>query len=319
MAADGWIMWTRSAAPPAAAIRQALLALAAALPVIALAAFASGMPAAVWAVLGLVMGTTSGAFLDTARSVPLTIAAAAMVAGAAAAAGRAVLVGCIVAGACVLAGLADRWSAGLLMLAPVTAAIAGSQRSALSWPVLGGWVLAGALYGVTTVSLLHTHLHPRALSAGRAALHAVMLATLCGTAAGLATALRLPHGYWIVLTLAVVLRPVVQESARRAVQRVAGTLLGVLIPIPLVLFLPRPAVVTIAAACVPGSVSYLFAGQYTRQTVLLTVAIVILASGASRASTLAAGEFRLAWTIVGAAVAAIAASTLWRIERDWPQ
>jgi uncharacterized membrane protein YccC len=121
-----------------------------------------------------------------------------------------------------------------------------------------------------------------------------------------------------VLILAAVLRPVARESAGRAVKRVAGTLLGVLIPIPLVLFLPRAALITIAVACVVGSVSYLFAGQYTRQTVLMTIAIVILASGGVRAAALAVGELRLAWTIVGAAVAATAAGIMWRIERDWP-
>ncbi|MGO8887345.1 MAG: FUSC family protein [Streptosporangiaceae bacterium] len=317
MAAGSWMTRARKAAPPAAAVRRAVQVLIAALPIVVLAGFASGPSAAVWTALGLVMGAIARTFLDLGRAAAVVAAATAVAAAAAACTGRPVLAGCIVAAAAVLAGLANRWAAGVASLAPVTAAIAGSQRG-LGWPALGGWILAGALYGIIVVGLVHVHLPPRPVGAARAAGHTAVLAPLCGAAEGLAVALRLPHGYWIVLTLAAVLRPVARESAGRAVKRVAGTLLGVLLPIPLVLFLPRAALITIAVACVVGSVSYLFAGQYTRQTVLMTIAIVILASGGVRAAALAVGELRLAWTIVGAAVAATAAGIMWRIERDWP-
>jgi hypothetical protein len=309
-------------APPRAAVGRAVLVLAAASPVVVLGGFLSGSQGAVWTVLGLVTGATSRAFLDTARSAALALAIAGLVAAATSVAGSAAPVGLLVAGAALLAGFADRWSAGTASLATVTAAIAGSGGLAgqhpLSWPEAGGWVLAGAAYGIAAVTLLHAQVRPRPVDARRAALHAAVLAVLCGAAAGLAVAFRLPHGYWIVLTLAVTLRPVVQESARKAVERVTGTLLGVLIPIPIVYFLPSAALIAVGALSTLALVSYLLAGEYVRQAVFTTVTLVIVASGGVRASAIAVGEVRLAWTVVGALAAAAAASVLWRIERDWP-
>jgi hypothetical protein len=308
----------RHLAPPGAAVRRALMVLSAALPIVVLAGFLSGTPGVVWAVLGLVAGTASRAVLDTHRSAGLAIATAGMVAAAAAAASRAVPVGLIVAGAATVAGVADRWSAGAATLAPITAAIAGSGLHGLSWPAAGAWVLAGALYGITAVTLLKTRLRPQPIDARRAALHTAALAALCGTAAGLSAALGLPHGYWIVLALVSTLRPVIKESGRKAVQRVTGTLLGVLIPIPLIYFLPSAALPPIIAVSTLAFVSYLFAGEYIRQAAFMTVTIVILASGGMKANAIAVGEIRLAWTILGTVAAGATAALLWRVERDWP-
>lgn len=306
-------------APPAAAVRRALLVVAAALPIVLAAVLLTGTRAAVWTVLGLVAGFVSRVVLDTARSTALAVLTAGMVAAATAVSDRALLAGLIVAAAAAVAGMADRWSAGVATLAPVTAAIAGSWRPGLSWPVAGSWLLAGALYGIVAVTLAKLHLPPRPIDARRAAVHAAVLAALCGTAAGLAAEFRLPHGYWIVLALVATLRPVVQESGRKAVQRVTGTLLGVLIPIPLIYFLPSAALAPIAAASVLAFVSYLMAGEYIRESIFMTLTIVIVASGGIKANAIAIGEIRLAWTLLGTAVAAAAAAILWRLERDWPR
>jgi Fusaric acid resistance protein-like len=305
-------------APPAAAVRRAILMVAAALPIVVAAALVSGTTGAVWSVLGLLAGVTARTVLDMARSAVVALAIAALVAAATAASGPALAAGLIVATAAATAGLADRWSAGVASLAPVTAAVAGSWPPGLTWPVAGGWLLAGELYGITTVALLHLHLHRRPIDARRAAVRAAALAALCGIAAGLAAAMRLPYGYWIVLALVFTLRPVVQESARKAVKRVTGTLLGVLIPIPLIYFLPSAALVPIVALTGLAFVSYLLAGEYIRQSAFMTATIVIVASGGIRANAIAVGEIRLAWTLLGTAVAAATAAVLWHVERDWP-
>lgn len=181
-------------APPGAAVSRAALVLVAALPIVVLAGFASGTQGAVWAVLSLVTGATSRAFLATARSAALAVAVAGVVAAATSVAGSAVPVGLIVAGAALPAGLADRWSAGTATLAPVTAAIAGSGglsgQHPLNWLEAGGWVLAGAAYGVGAIALLRTRLRPRPVDARRAALHAAVLAVLCGAAGLVVASLR---------------------------------------------------------------------------------------------------------------------------------
>ena len=306
-------------APPAAAVRRALLVVAVSLPIVLAAVFLSGTRGTVWTVLGLVAGVLSRLVLDAARSMALAVLTAGAVAAATAAGDRALLAGLIVAAAAAVAGLADRWSAGVATLAPVTAAVAGSWRPGLSWPAAGGWLLAGAGYGIIAVTLPNLHLPPRPVDARRAAVHAAALAALCGTAAGLAAAFRLPHGYWIVLALVATLRPVVQESGRRAVQRVTGTLLGVLVPIPLIYFLPPAALAPIAAAAILAFVSYLLAGEYVRQSIFMTLTIVIVASGGIKANAIAISEIRFAWTLLGAAVAAATAAILWRLESDWPR
>ena len=305
-------------APPAAAVRRALLVVAAALPIVVAAAFVSGTRGAVWAVLGLVAAVPARAVLNTARSAIVAVAIAGMVAAATAARGPALAAGLIVAVAAATAGLADRWSAGVATLAPVTAAVAGSWPPGLTWLVAGGWLLAGELYGISAVVFLNVHLRRRPIDARRAAVHAAALAALCGTAAGLAAAFRLPHGYWIVLAVVATLRPVVQESRRKAVDRVTGTLLGVLIPIPLVYLLPSAALAPIVALSGLAFVSYLLAGEYIRQSAFMTLTIVIVTSGGIRANAIAVGEIRLAWTLLGTAVAAATAALLWHVERDWP-
>ena len=305
-------------APPAKAVRRALGVVAAALPIVVAAALASGTTGAVWSVLGLLAGLTARAVLNTARSAVVAVAIAGIVAAATAARGPALAAGLIVAVAAATAGLADRWSAGVATMAPVAAAVAASWPPGLTWVVAGGWLLAGGLYGIAAVASLKVHLHRRPVDARRAAVHAAALAVLCGTAAGLAAAFRLPHGYWIVLALVATLRPVVQESGRKAVNRVTGTLLGVLIPIPLIYFLPQAALAPIVALSGLAFVSYLLAGEYIRQSAFMTLTIVILASGGLRANAVAVGEIRLAWTLVGTAAAAATAAVLWHVERDWP-
>lgn len=98
-----------------------------------------------------------------------------------------------------------------------------------------------------------------------------------------------------------------------------GTLLGVLIPIPFIYFLPSAALAAIVAASGLAVVSYLLADEYIRESIFMTLTIVIVASRGIKANAIAIGEIRLAWTLLGTAVAAAAAAILWRPERDGPR
>ncbi len=66
--------------------------------------------------------------------------------------------------------------------------------------------------------------------------HAVATAVSCGVALGIALAFQIDHGYWLVVTLALVLRPVRHETVPTARARVTGPLVGVVISVAL-----RPA------------------------------------------------------------------------------
>lgn len=56
--------------------------------------------------------------------------------------------------------------------------------------------------------------------------HAARVAVVCGAEAAVLAALRIDHGYWLLLTSLIVLQPHVSGTMRRSVERVAGTVLG---------------------------------------------------------------------------------------------
>lgn len=61
--------------------------------------------------------------------------------------------------------------------------------------------------------------------------HALRLSVTLSIAMGLALYFHIPHGYWIPLTVAIILRPEFHATRQRARQRVGGTLTGSLIAI----------------------------------------------------------------------------------------
>lgn len=297
---------------------RALIVIAATAPVVIAAWGAQGSGAAIWAALGVLTGANTQALLGPARSLTLSAASAALVAAATAAQGRAALVGVIVAVAAVLGGAANLRSAGVMSLAPAMATIAGSARLGLTWPAAGGWVLAGGGYAVIVVALARVHVAPKPVDAATVRVHTAVLAVLCGTAAGLTVALGLPHGYWIVLTFVGVVRPSWHESARRLRERLAGTLLGALVPIPLAFALSPRALAAVAMVSLFLFLSYLFAGEYVREVVFLTTTTILIASGGLSSKAIKLDEYRVLWTLAGLATAALTAVIVWYAENRRP-
>ena len=295
-------------------IRAAVVVLAGA-PLVVAAVLAGNSAAVIWAALGLLTGAGSQVFLGLARSAVLVLVSAAVVAAATASRGDAFAVGLIAAAAAIVGGVANRQSAGVLSIAPATAAIAGAAPLPLNWWQAGGWMLAGGAYAIILVRLAGIHVPPRPAPARTVLVHTIVLTVLCGLAAGLTVAYRLPHGYWIVLTFVAVLRPSWQESARRAWRRIAGTLLGALVPLPVVELLPARVIGAAAVVSVFAFLSYMFAGKYVAQVIFLTTTIVLVASGGLVASAITLDEYRVLWTIAGIAASALVALALWQGER----
>ena len=295
-------------------IRAVVVVLAGA-PLVVAALLAGNDAAAIWAALGLLTGAGTQVFLGVARSAVLVLASVAVVAAATAERGDAAAVGLIAAAAAIVGGLANLKSAGVLSIAPATAAIAGVAPLPVTWWQAGGWLLAGGAYGIILVRVAGVHLQPRPAPARNVLIHTVVLTVLCGVAAGLTVAYRLPHGYWIVLTFVSVLRPSRPESARRARDRIAGTLLGALVPLPLVEFLPGRVTGVAAVLSLFVFLSYMFAGEYVAQVVFLTTTTILVASGGLAASAITLDEYRVLWTLAGVAASALVAVLLWQAER----
>ena len=280
----------------------ALLALAAPLPVAA--RLTGGTGVAILALLGAITGFSTKAFLPAGRSLLLCAGAAALVSAATAAYGRAGWVGLIVAAAAALGGVANHQSSGVLSIAPAMAAIAGMARLHATWIAAGGWVLAGAAYAVLVVALLGVKAKPKPVDPATVWIHTAILTVLCGVAAAAAVAWRLPHGYWVILTFAAVLRPSWSESFSRSRNRMTGTLAGALLSLAIVAIMPPAAAIVTALASSYLFLCYTLAGTYTPAVVFLTTTIILLTSGGLASAAVRLDEYRIAWTFAAIVIAA---------------
>jgi uncharacterized membrane protein YccC len=135
--------------------------------------------------------------------------------------------------------------------------------------------------------------------------HALRLAVVAGVGEVVAQATGLPHGYWIVLTILIVLRPDYASTIYRGVQRAAGTVLGAGLGLATALLLHAGPGVLVAAVGVTMTVAYaVFAVNYLLFAVFLTDFVVTLLAllGQTAEQTVVA---RLIGTGIGAALALV--------------
>jgi uncharacterized membrane protein YccC len=120
----------------------------------------------------------------------------------------------------------------------------------------------------------------------------------------------IPHGYWLGLTLVVVMQPDYGSTRQRVAERVLGTLLGSLLASGL-LFLKLPHAVLLAAAALTAFLFALFLKRrYDVAVVFLTLMVVLLTETGGPASWQLTLE-RLACTLAGGASALLAAHFFW--------
>ncbi len=135
--------------------------------------------------------------------------------------------------------------------------------------------------------------------------HALRLAVVAAIGEIIAQASGLPHGYWIALTIVIVLRPDYASTIYRGVQRAGGTVVGVGLGAATVLLLHTGTAALVAAAGVTMTIAYaVFAVSYLLYAIFLTDFVVILLAllGQTAEQTAAA---RLISTGIGAALAII--------------
>jgi len=199
-------------------------------------------------------------------------------------------------------------------LATVTTALAGQLRSAIH-------VAAGRLSGQDSVRPRHRGLARRWRSPIRTPIetlsanfswqsaafrHAVRLAAALGVATVVYRAAAIPHGYWLPLTVLVVLRADFTSTAVRGVSRILGTIGGAALATLLAALLRPDNVGLTVLFTVSVFVSYLVVrANYTLFSIAVTSYVVFLLAFA-KLPELSAVTYRLTSTLLGGALAVIA-------------
>jgi len=122
--------------------------------------------------------------------------------------------------------------------------------------------------------------------------------------------LTIPRPYWVLLTVAVVLKPDFGSVFTRAVQRGAGTLLGVLLGSLLLAFLPRDGWVLLAMAVAAGALPWARNGNFGLFAVFQTPLVILMLDLASPGGAQLVSA-RLVDTLIGCAIVLVFGYLLW--------
>ncbi len=305
----------RALLPPRAALKLACLLTGALLVIAVLVAFVGGHESLVPCALGVVGGIGT-ATSSLARRVKVTVGALFVtVAGLGVlTTGHPVSAGVLVGAAALVQAPLNVRSDRVAVFAPVLASAFATAGISSSWVPAALWVGFGfaVIQGLAWVLRVPHTVQP--LEAALARRHAVALAVAAGGIQVIVMPWGATHGYWVVLALAVVLRPVAGETRTAAHERTAGTILGVVLAATLVWAAPHAVALLWALPCVALMVAWEVSGSRRNAQVFGTPVLVLVgSSGAFSSGTIIAAE-RLTYTGVGVGVALIAVVAMERYE-----
>ena len=211
--------------------------------------------------------------------------------------------------ACLIAGMASRLSAGVYGVAPIVAAILTlDPPKNPAWVVVLVMIAVGA-YVTIVITILKLHVAPTRISWEVAVRHGTVQALACGAATGVALFFDWPKAYWLVMTMAIVLRPYMVDSLKRNRQRVIGTLAGAVIA-GLLSPLPRWSQLLLAAVCLTLMFAYLIVKDYVLQVAFMTPMVLFLVSSGTVTDTLNLDGLRVLYTVTGCLIAGMLALLL---------
>lgn len=215
--------------------------------------------------------------------------------------GSALPAAAFVALTCLLVVPATVVDARLLAGIPSAAAAFAAVPLPLEPVQVGVFMILG---GALAVALLGRSPRPEQLAPVppvRAWTHGSVMAVAVGIAVFLVIHVGSPHGYWVALTLTVVLRPFQDQTWRAAAERVLGTFLGVLLSLVMAALLPQWALLLALWVAVVLMAAYAAQGDYVRQVAFMTPGAVLIGSGGS---PMAIASDRVVMTVLGVLVAA---------------
>lgn len=124
---------------------------------------------------------------------------------------------------------------------------------------------------------------------------------------------NLPHGYWIILTSLFVCQPNYSTTKHRLKLRILGTIVGIILGIPLTYLLPNIEAQLILII-ISGWLFFLFKNsQYAYATTFITL-LVFFSFGLVGESSLSVALSRIIATIIGCMIAWLAINLIWP---DW--
>ncbi|MGV1027203.1 MAG: FUSC family protein [Dermatophilaceae bacterium] len=209
----------------------------------------------------------------------------------------------------------NRRSAGLAVMLPVLVAVTASLPQLATAPLaLSTGVVIGATAVCAATAVLSISTPPEPIPRTMAWRHAVAVGVTAGAVTATVVALDLRHGYWMVLVLAFVLRPSLQETADQGRDRFIGTVVGLIVALALVLVLPTAAALALAAVCSLLAVAYALTKDLVRQTLFGMPGLVLLASSGLADRAVGVAAERLVFTVVAIVLAGATAYVLRRLD-----
>ncbi len=302
---------------PGKALRTTVVVLVLLLAPVVLAGALVGSQAALPMALAEVMCLAVAAKL-TPRYAALMVALVAVAAAVAVSLnGQAFPAACFAILVCLMVAPANVYEVGLLSAVPVVAAVfLASPGLSLDPAPTALWTFLGGLFVVLLLARVAPPAQRRAISAVTAYRHAVVMAVAVGVSVFLVVHFEVPRGYWVPMTMALVLQPFAGETSTRARERIAGTVGGGLLALALALVLPPGVVAVTVVALMVFGVAYSLLGRNSRSVMFLTPSAVLLANLASQDDEIAATVARLTATLLGGLIAAALALLLDRADTD---
>jgi uncharacterized membrane protein YccC len=146
--------------------------------------------------------------------------------------------------------------------------------------------------------------------------HAIRLGAAAAIATAIAAALRLPRGYWVVVTVLIVLKPNFGGTIERVIQRIGGTIVGGVIAMLITIFIQDQMMLFLCVALLAFTSFSIRSLGYGYFTLVLTPLFMVLLDLASPGNW-EVSLFRILDTLVGGILALIGGYTLFPIwERE---
>ncbi|QIM20371.1 hypothetical protein G7075_03130 [Phycicoccus sp. HDW14] len=230
--------------------------------------------------------------------------------------GHALAAGAAVAVAALAQVPPTRHGARTATFLPVLAALGAALPLGSAGPAVTGWVAVGGLVVVALTTLARVAVPAQPVPAAEAGRHAVATALVAGAGTVVTTALGLGHGYWLVVAVAMVLAVSREETSAQATARVVGTVTGVLAAVLAVAVLPTVVALTASALLGVLALAWTAVRETRWMSAASSAAVVLVGSGGLFGSGAGLALERLLLTGAGAALAALVAAGLWRVERS---
>jgi uncharacterized membrane protein YccC len=139
--------------------------------------------------------------------------------------------------------------------------------------------------------------------------HALRAGVVTAVAVWLAGALGLPRGYWVTITVVIILQPYTGVTTLKAVQRVLGTVVGGMLTAALGALFHDPIAITVMSFVFAAVSVAVLPINYAAFSVFLTPTFVLLAEASAGDWSLAA--VRVLDTLIGGVLALLGARLLW--------